>query len=60
MMLVSIEDYLRNKMIQTAQVKGILSDPEVVKVSQQLDNFLTQTQHVMQEQWFHLLQASIK
>ncbi|QSO47818.1 aspartyl-phosphate phosphatase Spo0E family protein [Alicyclobacillus mengziensis] len=57
MELINIEDYLRQKMIVLVQTKGNLCHPEVVRVSQQLDNFLNQAQHIMSHQQKVMLHA---
>ncbi|QQE77440.1 aspartyl-phosphate phosphatase Spo0E family protein [Alicyclobacillus sp. SO9] len=41
---MDIIEYLRRKMIRTAEVHGSLTHPEVVAVSEQLDLFLVQVQ----------------
>lgn len=60
MELIFIEDYLRRKMIATAEMKGALSDPEVIKVSQQLDKFLSQAQQAMTGQCVERLHATAR
>ena len=57
MELINIEDYLRQKMIVLAQKTGNLCHPDVVRVSQQLDNFLNQAQHMMNYQQKVVLHA---
>ncbi len=57
MELINIEDYLREKMIVLVQTKGSFCHPEVVRVSQQLDDFLNQAQHIMNHQQKVVLHA---
>lgn len=42
--IMDIIEYLRRKMIHTAEAKGSLTHPEVVAISHQLDRFLVQVQ----------------
>jgi hypothetical protein len=42
--IMNIIEYLRRKMIRTAEIQGSLTHPDVVAVSQQLDRFLVQVQ----------------
>ena len=45
-MQTTIIEYLRNKMIKTAESKGSLTHPEVIEVSQQLDRFIVRLQRI--------------
>jgi len=45
-MQTTIIEYLRQKMIKTADEKGSLTAPEVIRISQQLDRFIVMIQRV--------------
>lgn len=43
-MQTTIIEYLRDKMIKTADEKGSLTHPDVIEISQQLDRFIVMLQ----------------
>ena len=45
-MQATIVEYLREKMIQTAEEKGSLAHPDVIAISQRLDRFIVMLQRI--------------
>jgi hypothetical protein len=45
-MQTTIVDYLRQKMMSTAEARGSLTHPDVIAISQQLDRFIVMLQRI--------------
>ena len=52
MLVIDLVEFLRTKMLATAERKSSLHDPEVVMVSQQLDRILMQVERNKRLQQF--------